>query len=553
MKDRESEKNREIFGLKQEIDAKNEELDRNKRVIVSLEADKFKLFLLKSDLESQLTHINSAHEAVLSTLQASLTLKTSENSSLQSEIESLTQQLDSLSAQLFVKTQEITNLREISLKMSDSFDKFQENEKLSQNNLKNEQFRCKLLEEKCGFCENKIRELEEIIGKLDVKKWENRVKELQNLLTEQISAAKITEEKLKNEIQGNKEEKRILEGKISEFLVEIEKMKKEKSEFLKEIEGKSGILEDLKRENNEKNAEISELKGNISQLTAKNSELLHQNALLSDQNSLLSQQIAQISSEFSQKESKISELHQNLSLFKENQLQDSNLKIKLKACEASLDELGLKLHKERAEKKQLLEELSRLSGKSGDLEGELKAKVMEYRAKVAFLEMELAGEKEKVEKGERKVEETGRMLQELTREKDRLQDELTASTTDMSTIGPLKIQLQLQAQQVRAVREELERGVELLDTATESLEGNTTCFACLELLKEAVMCLPCGHVFCQQCKERSKGCKECGPTKMVSSVIRVGLIDTISGKVSYSRQVVNSMRGILSRVETGDV
>lgn len=537
---------REVAALRADCEGKREEIGRVNNAKTVLEADKFALqaeiftiSLFKSDLESQLSHIQKEHEASISTLQASLSQKTTENNDLNTEVQGLIQQLDSLSARLFVREQETTTLREVERKMAASFDKLQEEERAVITKLKSEEYRSKVLEGKCAELEGRLSEQQD---KSDLKPWETKVKELQNRLSDQVAATKLAEDRLAAALREFEEERRGLEGRIAAMTMQMIEAEKQTEELVARVRKQEKDLIELKLdvENREKAVENAE-------------KLLKQanddKFALITQSDLLKQQIIELESLQKLHLQQFSDLQRELNLSKDSQNRDNGLKIKLKACEASLEELQLKLHKERSEKKQLQSEIAHLSAANANTDTANSTDLHEYRAKVAFLEIELATSKQNIENAAARIQQLQTQIESLNSENARLRAETTLANNDMAIIGPLKIQLQLQAKQMMAVREDLERGVGLLETATESLEGNTTCFSCLELLKEAVMCLPCGHVFCQKCKEKTRGCSECGPVKVVSSVIRVGLIDTISGKVSYSRQVINSMRGTLTRLQ----
>jgi chromosome segregation ATPase len=544
---------REVAALRADCEGKREEIGRVNNAKTALEADKlalqaeiFTISLFKSDLEAQLSHIQKDHEASISTLQASLSQKITENNDLNTEVQGLIQQLDTLSARLFVREQETTTLREVERKMAASFDKLQEEEMAVITKLKSEEYRSKVLEGKCAELEGRLLEQQD---KFDLKPWETKVKELQYRLSDQVAATKLAEDRLAAALREYEEERRGLEGRIKAMTMQMIEDGKQTEELVVRVRKQEKELVEMKldAENREKAVENMEK-------AVENAEKLLKQAnddkfALITQSDLLKQQIIELESLQKLHLQQFSDLQRELNLSKDSQNRDNGLKIKLKACEASLEELQLKLHKERSEKKQLQSEIAHLSAANANTDTANSTDLHEYRAKVAFLEIELATSKQNIENATARIQQLQTQIESLNSENARLQAETTLANNDMAIIGPLRIQLQLQAKQMMAVREDLERGVGLLETATESLEGNTTCYSCLELLKEAVLCLPCGHVFCQKCKEKTRGCSECGPVKVVSSVIRVGLIDTISGKVSYSRQVINSMRGTLTRLQ----
>lgn len=524
---------RELAALKADYEGQKEQLDRGNSIRAvletektTLEAEKFGLLVFKSDLEARLSRVQRDHES-------SLAQVTQEANVLRSEVHSLTQQLDILTAQLFVKEQETAKLREMERKMALSFEKLQEEERALSARLKSEELRRKLLEEECEHLKSRLSE-----QTVDLKPWEGKVKELQCRLSDQVAAAQLAEQRLAAESRERVE----AEDRSRALAAQLLATTQSKEELLSKAQEAVGQLEILKFEVNKQETESRNFQKLLAQVNEEKTSLISELVMRK-------QEISQLETEKLQHLKQIADLQKEAKTAKDSQTRDSGLKIKLKACEASLEEVQLKLHRERSEKRGLQEEVARLNALNTESEASILTGLHEYRAKVAFLEIELATAKQNVENAVSRIQQLQSQIERLLSENAGLQTAMTLANSDMAVIGPLKIQLQLQAQQMAGVREDLERGVGLLDTATESLEGNTTCYSCLELLKEAVMCLPCGHVYCQQCKEKTRGCTECGPVKVVSSVIRVGLIDTISGKVSYSRQVINSMRGTLARLQ----
>ena len=90
---------------------------------------------------------------------------------------------------------------------------------------------------------------------------------------------------------------------------------------------------------------------------------------------------------------------------------------------------------------------------------------------------------------------------------------------------------------------ELRQVVERISHAISSIEPNLSCTSCFAVLNQAVMCLPCTHIVCSNCKP-TENCKQCD--EQVSKTIKLPIIDEISSKITYNKQAIEDMKLILA-------
>ena len=71
------------------------------------------------------------------------------------------------------------------------------------------------------------------------------------------------------------------------------------------------------------------------------------------------------------------------------------------------------------------------------------------------------------------------------------------------------------------------------------MEGLFSCMACVDLLKDPVIQGPCGHTCCKECLSDEGGEKRCSECdEPVSTILPNTLLDSLTGKFIYSRQVL---------------
>ncbi|ESL07469.1 hypothetical protein TRSC58_04841 [Trypanosoma rangeli SC58] len=97
--------------------------------------------------------------------------------------------------------------------------------------------------------------------------------------------------------------------------------------------------------------------------------------------------------------------------------------------------------------------------------------------------------------------------------------------------------------------------MEMLMAAEQATESLYSCGLCMQLYRNPVTCVPCGHTFCESClllhlenRERGKGaawyCPECGLASC-SSLVHVRALDTLSGNFSFRKKGVEELQRAL--------
>ena len=121
------------------------------------------------------------------------------------------------------------------------------------------------------------------------------------------------------------------------------------------------------------------------------------------------------------------------------------------------------------------------------------------------------------------------------------------------------------ARHLRTLQEETCKTVKKLLTAEKSCESGYSCQQCLQLLKDPIVCGPCGHVYCRKCFEdsnKSSGrsiatagaggggkplrCTECDMNS-VTMVVPAHSLDLLSGKFQYRCQVLSDLSSLLDK------
>ena len=99
-------------------------------------------------------------------------------------------------------------------------------------------------------------------------------------------------------------------------------------------------------------------------------------------------------------------------------------------------------------------------------------------------------------------------------------------------------------ERVRAVTNReatLSSAIKKVMSAEEAMEACLTCLSCMNLLVEPTTCTPCGHTFCGECLQdsRGSGCPECDEGG--GTVLRVGMLGTLTSKFAFQKQVLESL------------
>ncbi len=83
--------------------------------------------------------------------------------------------------------------------------------------------------------------------------------------------------------------------------------------------------------------------------------------------------------------------------------------------------------------------------------------------------------------------------------------------------------------------------------AEESLAPPCTCLSCLRILKQPVMCVPCGHTLCSGCLSKENGhCVECGPGTPVQVAVPNLPLEAICSKYEYKLSALQSIQSLMA-------
>ena len=115
------------------------------------------------------------------------------------------------------------------------------------------------------------------------------------------------------------------------------------------------------------------------------------------------------------------------------------------------------------------------------------------------------------------------------------------------------------AQELRVMQEESVRTAKKLLSFEEACEPNYSCEACIQVMKDPVICAPCGHAYCKEClvtANAKKGkrpdgkltfCPECDAST-VSYVLPSRTLDLLTGKFAMRKMALQDMATLLERV-----
>ena len=66
----------------------------------------------------------------------------------------------------------------------------------------------------------------------------------------------------------------------------------------------------------------------------------------------------------------------------------------------------------------------------------------------------------------------------------------------------------------------------------------------MEILKEPITCIPCGHSYCIKCKDgyQNNKCHECDDEDTIEVMYRNKLLEEILGKFVYKKEILYELR-----------
>ena len=360
-----------------------------------------------------------------------------------------------------------------------------------------------------------------------------------------IEAHTLEINKLKEELGNTQQLYSITKKSLQHTLDENQKLKDSVLGLVKEIETfKQRLLEDsdmsvnfqiLSQEfatkTNEFKSKIEILSEEIHNLNEKINTLKTTNASLQTQTEKLVDENLAISKKLLEKDAKLSEAEVQISTYKkqiELLERDNQSLIENKiTLEGDLAKLNKKLAGLTNEILDAKEALAKEKENSQKLNIQLSGKDLELSKMQNALLIEKSNYKNSVDDNANLL----RRFQELKeeREKMRVLDEETQKRVKALN------------ERERSIGKALER----LENALNSLETNLSCHSCFSPLENSVICIPCGHIHCGNCKPHiSESCKECG--YLVKQITAITLFDEIHGKIVYKKQALQDMKHLLN-------
>ena len=344
--------------------------------------------------------------------------------------------------------------------------------------------------------------------------------------------------KLKEELLNTQQLYAITKKSLQSTLDENQKLKESISALIKEIEiMKQRLIEESESKNQYHN--ISEdISNEMKALKMKNHILSEENIVLQKENNNLKvqseiffQENLKIKKNLEEKETvlkasfiEISDYKKNIELLE----RDNHSLIEGKtAFELEISRLNKIISNINKELLGIQDTFNKEKDNSNKVMIQISAKDLEISRIQNMLLMEKSNYKSMVEENSSLV----RRLQDMRDERDKMKN------ADEETQKKAKL---LQERE-RGIIQVLER----LKNALNSLETNFSCHSCFNPLENAIVCIPCGHLHCGNCKPKiNEPCKECD--HLIKQTVSVSLFDEIYGKIVYKRQAIQDMKHLLN-------
>eukprot|EP01006_Ploeotia_vitrea_P009323 TRINITY_DN21904_c0_g1_i1.p1 TRINITY_DN21904_c0_g1~~TRINITY_DN21904_c0_g1_i1.p1 ORF type:complete len:633 (-),score=90.70 TRINITY_DN21904_c0_g1_i1:42-1940(-) len=325
---------------------------------------------------------------------------------------------------------------------------------------------------------------------------------------------------------------------VGEVMQEREKLKVEINKLKKQITELQTQLETFQNTDAELKAcklTVEKQTVTITELNAKITELQNLNQSRSETAQSATKDIASLQSLLhtaNQEKEQLTE--ENVQL----QTQLRKLSDELKKAQADLDGVTQMYNSSiSAEEKRKAELEDRIAA----LEAEMQAN----KDKLSAAERNLEIEKEATAKSEKNAVELATRIKELLV----IQTELESQNEELKQKQKEKDDtIEQGMKKLQQLGSEVQKVIKKLANSEEASESMFTCLVCMEIFKDPIMCIPCGHVFCRDCAERSSPsngkrqsfCPECKQNN-VTTTIQQDTLDRLSGAFVYRKQTLNSL------------
>lgn len=107
---------------------------------------------------------------------------------------------------------------------------------------------------------------------------------------------------------------------------------------------------------------------------------------------------------------------------------------------------------------------------------------------------------------------------------------------------PDRLEIEAKLALLHSKEEEVKTAIGRTVNATKAIEGDLCCIVCLQVVEDAVVCIPCGHFYCKKCREGyHPHCQLCGQGKKVKATMKIPALDEIAGKIRYRKKIVSRL------------
>ena len=550
----ESNNEQQIVSLRQQLNSERSELSsiriKYNEILVIVES-------LKDQLELKNSKLLNSEKIMADTikdLSQKLLISNTENSKIIKQLENM----QNLIIQVNNLQDEIKILNNESNSKNEELEKWKNEAKSLAENLnfvlKNSDSKAKQLEEEIRIETARKKEIlnekEEVIGLLskkeqeyqkyleDKEKYLSECKSKIDAFNKNLEMNSSEYRKLKEELLNTQQLYAITKKSLQSTLDENQKLKESISALIKEIEiMKQRLIEESESKNQYHN--ISEdISNEMKALKMKNHILSEENIVLQKENNNLKvqseiffQENLKIKKNLEEKETvlkasfiEISDYKKNIELLE----RDNHSLIEGKtAFELEISRLNKIISNINKELLGIQDTFNKEKDNSNKVMIQISAKDLEISRIQNMLLMEKSNYKSMVEENSSLV----RRLQDMRDERDKMKN------ADEETQKKAKL---LQERE-RGIIQVLER----LENALNSLETNFSCHSCFNPLENAIVCIPCGHLHCGNCKPKiNEPCKECD--HLIKQTVSVSLFDEIYGKIVYKRQAIQDMKHLLN-------
>eukprot|EP01017_Pseudomicrothorax_dubius_P027701 TRINITY_DN3229_c0_g1_i4.p1 TRINITY_DN3229_c0_g1~~TRINITY_DN3229_c0_g1_i4.p1 ORF type:complete len:655 (+),score=200.62 TRINITY_DN3229_c0_g1_i4:96-2060(+) len=311
----------------------------------------------------------------------------------------------------------------------------------------------------------------------------------------------------------------------------IKGLEKEKADLKEVIVGKDSQLIKVNKELGDLKAEDAELK---KKLTKSDEEL----ASLKEKMKDLQQKLQAKSDDEARGRSTYETMTEEIKRLKsqiDSQLQNYN---KLSDKNNSLSQL----EKEYADLKKTLyarqDELTLQSEAANNLRNEkrtLENEISRLTAEIRKLQENESTQNDVSRRKQKEIDDLKSKMQEMTAKMQEMQRVLTDLNPDL--VRKRMKELEDREAALRSV-------IAKFELAESSTEAALTCNFCMEIMKESVTCIPCGHSYCFKCKEAyaNKRCHECRENNSIEVVYKNKLLDELISKHKYRQEMFEAVR-----------